>query len=74
MAEETREEKVKRITEKIHGDRGFVYDVLGFGAQLDPDYFEVYSEMHWGFSRRSHAIWSPRRANSSKSASSPSRA
>ncbi len=49
MAEETREEKVKRITEKIHGDRGFVYDVLGFGAQLDPDYFEVYSEMHWGF-------------------------
>ena len=49
MAEETREEKVRRITEKIHGDRGFVYDVLGFGAQLDPDYFEVYSQMHWGF-------------------------
>ena len=32
MTEETREEKVKRITERIHGDRGFVYDVLGFGA------------------------------------------
>jgi AhpD family alkylhydroperoxidase len=49
MAEETREEKVKRITDRIHKDRGFVYDVLGFGAELDPDYFEVYCQMHWGF-------------------------
>ncbi len=49
MAEETREEKVRRITDRIHKDRGFVYDVLGFGAQLDPDYFEVYCQMHWGF-------------------------
>ena len=49
MADETREEKVKRITDRIHKDRGFVYDVLGFGAELDPDYFEVYCQMHWGF-------------------------
>lgn len=49
MAPETREEKVRRITERIHRDRGFVYDVLGFGAELDPDYFEVYCQMHWGF-------------------------
>jgi AhpD family alkylhydroperoxidase len=49
MAPETREEKVKRITDRIHKDRGFVYDVLGFGAELDPDYFEVYCQMHWGF-------------------------
>ena len=33
----------------IHKDRGFVYDVLGFGAQLDSDSFEVYSQMHYGF-------------------------
>jgi AhpD family alkylhydroperoxidase len=49
MAPETREEKVKRITDRIHKDRGFVYDVLGFGVELDPDYFEVYCQMHWGF-------------------------
>ncbi|MFQ5896165.1 MAG: carboxymuconolactone decarboxylase family protein [Nitrospinota bacterium] len=49
MAPETREQKVRRITERIHHDRGFVYDVLGFGVQLDPDYFEIYSQMHWGF-------------------------
>ena len=49
MPPETREEKVKRITDRIHRDRGFVYDVLGFGVELDPDYFEVYCQMHWGF-------------------------
>ena len=49
MAQETREEKVRRITEKMHQDRGFVYELLGFGAQMDPDYFEVFSQTNWGF-------------------------
>ncbi|MBI2176768.1 MAG: carboxymuconolactone decarboxylase family protein [Candidatus Tectomicrobia bacterium] len=49
MAKETREQRVRRITQKMRKDRGFVFDYLGFGAQLDPDYFEVYSQNYWGF-------------------------
>ncbi len=53
MPQETREERVRRITEKMHKDRGFTFDYLGFGAQLDPDYFEMYSQNHWGFFKES---------------------
>ena len=46
---ETREERVRRITEKMDRDRGYTDEALGFGARLDPDYFEPYSEIGWGF-------------------------
>ena len=49
MAEETREEKIRRIKEKFHADRGFVYDMFDFGIERDPDYWEVQVQVGWGF-------------------------
>ncbi|MFC1491909.1 carboxymuconolactone decarboxylase family protein [Nitrospinota bacterium] len=49
MAQETREQKIHRITEKLYRDRGLVNKALGFGVQLDPDFFEIYSQGSWGF-------------------------
>lgn len=46
---ETRKERVRRIIGRIERDGGDVDEALAFGIQLDPDYFEVYSKLRWGF-------------------------
>jgi len=46
---ESREEKVDRITKKIHADMGYEDENISFGVELDPDFFEVYSKVYWGF-------------------------
>lgn len=53
---ESREDRVKRITERIFEDLGYEDPNIAFGVQLDPDYFEVYSKIYWGFweSRECH--------------------
>lgn len=48
-ASETRAEKVRRITAKIHSDLGYEDEALAFGVELDPDYFEIYCKSFWGF-------------------------
>jgi alkylhydroperoxidase/carboxymuconolactone decarboxylase family protein YurZ len=53
---ESREDRVKRITEQIFADLGYEDPNIAFGVELDPDYFEVYSKIYWGFweSRECH--------------------
>jgi alkylhydroperoxidase/carboxymuconolactone decarboxylase family protein YurZ len=46
---ETREERVRRITESIQRSMGYEDEILAFGVQLDPDYFDRYSKVFWGF-------------------------
>ena len=48
-ASETREEKIQRVTDKLHRELGYPDEVIAFGVSLDPDYFETYSEAFWGF-------------------------
>ncbi len=56
---ETREQRVSRIFRKIKDDGGIVDEALAFGVGLDPDYFEAYSQLAWGFFRKEHRHWDP---------------
>jgi alkylhydroperoxidase/carboxymuconolactone decarboxylase family protein YurZ len=46
---ESREERIRRIREKIHSDNGYLDEAIDFGIELDLDYFDMYSQLHWGF-------------------------
>ncbi len=48
-ADESREQRVHRIQEKIFHDLGYRDEGLALGVALDPDYFERYSKVYWGF-------------------------
>ena len=54
--EESREERVRRIQHKIFSDLGHEDEGIALGVELDPDYFERYSQVFWGFfeGRESH--------------------
>jgi len=53
---ETREQRVRRIQRKIFSDLGYQDEDIALGVELDPDYFERYSQVFWGFfaGRASH--------------------
>lgn len=58
---ETREERVNRIIQKIKDDGGMVDEALAFGVDLDPDYFEAFSKLAWGFFKEEPRHWDPTR-------------
>ena len=52
MPHETREQRIRRIKEKLSRDRGRPNDGVLFGVEVDPDYFEAFSQVGWGFFNR----------------------
>ena len=56
---ETREEKIKRVTETIEKANGYVDEAISFGVELDPDYFDIYSRMHWSFFEEKEGFLTP---------------
>ena len=56
MEKETREQKIQRLIEQHVGDRNMDpksikehYNIIHFGIELDPDFFEYRLQMGWGF-------------------------
>jgi alkylhydroperoxidase/carboxymuconolactone decarboxylase family protein YurZ len=47
--DESREQRVRRIQRKIFGDLGYEDEGLALGVELDPEYFERYAQVYWGF-------------------------
>lgn len=46
---ESREQRVRRIQRRIFSDLGHEDEAIALGVELDPDYFEIYSQVFWGF-------------------------